>query len=267
MSKLPAQEYRPFETEESSWEPCQPYQRSDHPDFDQDSYEESGLYTDVQFGLGYQAENLETNRELQTIPNLYALQDPGVFAHPSVPYPTEVPTLSRYETPSTLHTDRALFFPTGAIQAYGMSEASYHSPITDEFPPFESSMAHPILQTTENLERAEDEEEEGVGVVLSYSGKGAWKCAICSKSFRRRRRAVLHVLNKHKNTRIRCNGACGIADCDRSFATQEGLDVHIRPVTVECSSWYVIMPLLQSLWSLRPRSKKVRGSRIPRRCG
>ncbi|KAG8766975.1 hypothetical protein FRC16_007518, partial [Serendipita sp. 398] len=71
---------------------------------------------------------------------------------------------------------------------------------------------HPILQTTENLERAEEEEEEGVGVVLSYSGKGAWKCAICSKSFRRRRRAVLHVLNKHKNTRIRCNGACGIAD-------------------------------------------------------
>ncbi|KAG9052840.1 hypothetical protein FS842_009168, partial [Serendipita sp. 407] len=263
MPKLPnhqeSQEYTPFGTEGTWWEPRQLYQQPGHPEFDQESYED-GLYMDVQFGLNYQAQSLHTNREPTTIPNLYDGQDPGVLAHPIAVYPAEIPQTTRCDPPrSTLHGVSALLFPTGALQMHGTSDdASYRSPIDyiDELPSLEgltsnmyssttrgsadppTTSAHVALHTAEHPETIGNEEEGEEMTELRYNGSGSWKCTICSKSFRRRRRAVLHVLNKHNNMRIPCGGSCGIVDCDKSFAAQEGLDAHIRPVMVECGSWY-----------------------------
>ncbi|KAG8770690.1 hypothetical protein FRC20_003771, partial [Serendipita sp. 405] len=228
-----SQEYKSLEMRESTWEP------------------DGSLYTDVQLGSNNQTESLP-NREASTISDLYRVHPDG-FNHPVAGYPAEISTLTRYNSPSTLYIDPALGFPTRTLQADGELEPQYRSPITDEFPPFEGypnmdssstrgsgnlsiSPAHTILQTAEHPETAGNEEEGQEKVVLHYSGGGTWRCSICAKSFRRRQRAVLHVLNKHNNIRLQCNGKCGAAYCDRSFATQEGLDVHTRPVMVECKS-------------------------------
>ncbi|KAG8822871.1 hypothetical protein FRC19_005091 [Serendipita sp. 401] len=248
-----------LEMGESSWEPHQPNQQSGHPNFDQESREGGSLYTNIQFGSDYPTQNPHTHRDVATISNLYgvqgpiAVQGPDVISHSIAPYLAKIPTPSRYDPASTPRTENAVFLPTGVLQPDGTLESLYCSPTTDELPPFEGfpnmntnitrqSGNHPMPPTNmtpqpaEQLETAENEEECQETVALLYSGGGAWKCAICSKSFRRRRRAVLHVLNKHNNIRIPCKGLCGTADCDKSFAAQEGLDIHIRPVTVECSS-------------------------------
>lgn len=65
---------------------------------------------------------------------------------------------------------------------------------------------------------------------------GAWKCALCGKELRRKQRAVMHYWNKHGDVRVSCRGRCGSAGCQKSFTSQEGLDKHLDPVLVECSS-------------------------------
>ncbi|KAG8810650.1 hypothetical protein FRC18_003950 [Serendipita sp. 400] len=236
MPKLPthqeSQEYTPFETEGTRWEPRQLYQQPGHPEFDQENYEDD-LYTGVQFGLDYRTQSLHTNREPTTIPNLYDGQDPGVLAHPIAAYPAETKQLTRYGPPhSTLHGVSALLFPTGALQMDGASDdASYRSPIdyTDGFPSLElasnmdisttrgsadppTTSAHVALHSAEHSETIGNDEEGEEMTELRYNGAGSWKCTICLKSFRRRRRAILHVLNKHNSIRIPCNGSCGIVN-------------------------------------------------------
>ncbi|KAG8813508.1 hypothetical protein FRC18_002435 [Serendipita sp. 400] len=221
-----SQEYKSLEMRESTWEPGQPHQQPGQPDSGQESREDGSLYTDVQLGSNHQTESLP-NREASTISDLYRVY-PDVFNHPVAGYPAEISTLTRYNSLSTLYIDPALGFPTGTLQADGELEPQYRSPINDEFPPFEGypnmnspstrgsgnlsiSPAHTILQTAEHPETVGNEEEGQEEVVLRYSGGGTWRCSICAKSFRRRQRAVLHVLNKHNNIRLQCNGKCGAA--------------------------------------------------------
>ncbi|KAG8800154.1 hypothetical protein FRC16_003507 [Serendipita sp. 398] len=229
-----SQDYRTVVTGRTRWEPRLPYQQPDHPEFDQESYG-YGLRTDVQFGLDYQTQSLHTNREPPMIPNLYdgEGQDPNVFAHSIALYHTDIPHLARYDPPrSTLCRDSTSFFLTGALQTNGTSDdASYRSPIdyTNEAHPLESfdsvdtsttresadptrMTVHPALRTVENPETTGNEEGKGEMAALCYGGGGSWKCTICSKSFRRRRRAVLHVLNMHNYIRIPCDGLCGSVD-------------------------------------------------------
>ncbi|KAG8841430.1 hypothetical protein FRB91_005020 [Serendipita sp. 411] len=268
MSTLPTnqglQGHGPLEMGESSWEPHQPHQQSGHPNFDQESCEGGSLYTNIQLGSDYRTRNPQTNRDVATISNLYgvqgpnAVQGPDVISHPIAPSLAKIPTSSRYDPASTPRTENAVFLPTGVLQPDGTLEFPYYSPTTDELPPFEGfpnmntpitrqSGNHPMFpanmtpQTAEQLEKAENEECQET-VALLYSGGGTWKCAICSKSFRRRRRAVLHILNKHNNIRIPCNGLCGTADWYVEDAT------HLVPAPIPRSPFAFPFAIVRVRW-------------------
>ncbi|KAG8814225.1 hypothetical protein FRC17_001241 [Serendipita sp. 399] len=158
-------------------------------------------------GPGY---GLQTNRGILG-------SDTGYY-HPA-PYIPDFPATNHL----SLQTGSVVSFPTGRLPTL---ERQYQAPITGVFAPSENfSMrtddgpiydeslpsAHPGPSNIENVDdtRGGGEEER---FVLRYGGSGAWKCALCSKTFRRRQRAILHVLNKHNNLRIECKGACGIPD-------------------------------------------------------
>lgn len=48
-----------------------------------------------------------------------------------------------------------------------------------------------------------------VATQIINMGFGEWKCNLCDKKHRRKQRAIVHVLNKHSNTRLPCGGVCG----------------------------------------------------------
>ncbi|KAG8829771.1 hypothetical protein FRC17_006075 [Serendipita sp. 399] len=175
-----------------------------HPQFDQEDQENPGLSS------------------------VYGTQGPDVFGLAMNPYTTEVPDMSHMYHLATPNTSGILSFPTGTVQPDQIMGIEYSSPTHDEDPPsntisirldaiidgsgdssIPAGQAEP--QPIDASKALSDEEGDQERIVLRYSGGGAWKCAICAKSFRRRRRAVLHVLNKHNNIRIECNGACGTA--------------------------------------------------------
>lgn len=53
--------------------------------------------------------------------------------------------------------------------------------------------------------------QDGVNVTtqITNMGCGEWECKLCGKRHRRKQRAIVHVLNKHGNSRIPCGGRCG----------------------------------------------------------
>ncbi|KAG8822010.1 hypothetical protein FRC17_009687 [Serendipita sp. 399] len=189
------------------------------------------LYTDAQFESDYGIRQLRTSRDAADAWSLYGPQEPTTIGQPATLYSLESPELTQstsFPFP-TLHISEYRDLAIGSTQADQQLEVQYQSPITSEYAPSENFPTRtstrirasrdeslPSTQagthTIENLKPEAAEGEDHERTILFYSGNGAWRCAICSKSFRRRKRAILHVLNKHNNMRVECKGACGSVD-------------------------------------------------------
>lgn len=127
---------------------------------------------------------------------------------------------SSHISPPTSPTDAALH-PTGpSIVAYPSASVIMASADGDEYGALDAAESEPVTPSLPIVK-------------LTF---GAWKCVVCGAVLRRKHRAVVHFWNKHGGMRLSCIGRCGWIDCDRSFASQDGLDVHLNPVLVDCPS-------------------------------
>ncbi|PVF91961.1 hypothetical protein CPB86DRAFT_744974, partial [Serendipita vermifera] len=67
-------------------------------------------------------------------------------------------------------------------------------------------------------------------------------CSICGRNLIGRPRAHTCLLNHTGTKPYACNGACGIEDCPKSYASKAHLKRHCAPIegrVTLCPSWYI----------------------------